>query len=377
MHKIKTSSHAKLQSSTALDFFIPELCKIESLLVVLIATELLAIMFSLLHIEGLLPWFLRLGQYSLYMQWIAIVSSFAICLSRPWLASIKPTVAMVIATAITPIAAGLVAIVVWYIFDGSELYEAVIGVSLPRMLGHTLLIALIMNAICLRYIYILQQWRQRIVLANEARLQALQAKVRPHFLFNTMNTISAVLHEDPHKAEKAIIDLCRLFRASLNSEADGSLQDELELCRSYLALEQLRLGSRLQVNWQIGNIPENAALPRLMLQPLLENSVYHGIETLIDGGTISISGSYEGNQIHIEIRNDIGRQQPNRSWQGHHQGLAIAKAGMQSAFGSAAKFSYQQASQHYLVSISFPYIEATNTTTSDSEKDWNNADTNS
>ncbi len=377
MHKIKASSHEKTQAPPAQDFFIPELCQTESLLAVLIATELLAIMFSLLHVEGLLPWFLRLSQYSLYMQWIALVSSLAICLSRPWLASLKANVAIMIAVAITPIVAGLIAIAVWYAFVGSELHETVIGVPLSRMLGHTLLIAFIMNAVCLRYIYVLQQWRRRIVLANEARVQALQAKVRPHFLFNTMNTISAVLHEDPHKAENAIIDLCNLLRASLNPEAYGTLQDELALCRSYLGLEQLRLGSRLQVRWQIGDIPENAALPRLTLQPLLENSVYHGIETLVDGGTISIKGSYEQDRIHIEIGNDIGAQQHNRSWQGHHQGLAIAKAGMQRAFGSTVDFSFQQTTEHYLVSIGFPYVKATNMANLDSGKDWNDAYTGS
>ena len=123
---------------------------------------------------------------------------------------------------------------------------------------------------------------------GDGALQALQARIRPHFLFNSMNTIASLTHDQPDLAEQAIENLSDLFRASLAAEASISLQQELELTRSYIDLESLRLGERLEVNWHLPEREPSLNLPALTLQPLVENAIYHGIEPLSSGGSIDI-----------------------------------------------------------------------------------------
>ena len=354
MHCGKTKGTAKRQGPER-EFFIPEMCSAENFLVVIVGTELMAIMFILLHVEPLLPRLVRLGQYSLYMQLIAMLSSATLCCGRRWLSGLRTLPAMLISLAVTPAIAGLVAVATWWLLTENELYEAVIGVPLHSLLWHSVFIAFIISAMCLRYIYAVQQWRRRMVHANEARFQALRAKLRPHFLFNTMNTISAMLHDNPQRSEQAITDLCSLLRSALNADENSSLGDELRLCHSYLDLEGLRLGPRLRLEWQIESLPKDAWLPAMSLQPLLENAVYHGIETLVDGGTVSVRGHHEDGRVHIEIRNDTGGHKPERKLQGHHQGQLITQARLRHAFSSGLEFSSEQLDQHYLVRISFPY----------------------
>ena len=113
----------------------------------------------------------------------------------------------------------------------------------------------------------------------EARLQALQARIRPHFLFNSINAVLSLIRSEPKRAETALEDMADLFRVLMRDNRElAPLADEVELCRQYLALEQLRLGDRLQVEWHVKNMPGDALVPPLVLQPLLENAVYHGIE---------------------------------------------------------------------------------------------------
>src|SRR5690606_15741716 len=127
--------------------------------------------------------------------------------------------------------------------------------------------------------YLTQQLRLRQKAELEARIQALQSRIRPHFLFNSMNSIASLIGIDPQAAEAAVEDLSGLFRASLGqSSAEVSLDDEFELCRRYLRMEQLRLGERLRVRWDVDAVPTTLPIPALSLQPLLENAIYHGIQ---------------------------------------------------------------------------------------------------
>jgi len=116
---------------------------------------------------------------------------------------------------------------------------------------------------------------------HDARLQALQARIRPHFLFNSINAVLSIVRADPKRAETALEDMADLFRMAMaDSHKMVLLRREIELSRQYLSLEKLRLGDRLQQNWQIDDALDDALVPPLMLQPLLENAVYHGIEPL-------------------------------------------------------------------------------------------------
>ncbi|RYF31254.1 MAG: sensor histidine kinase, partial [Comamonadaceae bacterium] len=139
----------------------------------------------------------------------------------------------------------------------------------------------------------------------EARLQALQARIRPHFLFNSMNLIASLVRRDPVVAEQAVLDLSDLFRAALGvGEGESTLAQEVELAERYLSIESLRLGDRLQVEWRRGEpLPWEMRLPHLVLQPLVENAVLHGISRLPEGGCVTISARVEGEMLRLSVRN--------------------------------------------------------------------------
>ncbi|MEQ1592979.1 MAG: histidine kinase [Thiobacillaceae bacterium] len=154
---------------------------------------------------------------------------------------------------------------------------------------------------------------------TEARLQALQARIRPHFLFNSLNAVLSLVRNDPVRAERALEDLADLFRASMSESRQlVPLEDEIHLTRAYLELEQLRLGDRLQVLWHIDKMPGDALIPPLLIQPLVENAVYHGIEPQRDSGEISLNVYRSQDKVHIVIKNPIA-EDPS-----HHKGNGIA-----------------------------------------------------
>ena len=139
---------------------------------------------------------------------------------------------------------------------------------------------------------------------TEARLQALQARIRPHFLFNSINAVLSLIRSEPQRAEMALQDMADLFRVLMRDNRDlAPLADEVELCRQYLELEQLRLGDRLQVDWNVKSMPGDALVPPLVLQPLLENAVYHGIEPSSAPGVVSINLFLTRGEVHAILKN--------------------------------------------------------------------------
>ena len=138
----------------------------------------------------------------------------------------------------------------------------------------------------------------------EARLQALTARIRPHFLFNSQNAVLSLIRSEPRRAEVALEELADLFRALMRDHRDLlPLADEIALCRQYLDLEKLRLGDRLNVVWEIEAVPADVDVPPLVLQPLLENAVYHGIEPSGEPGTIRIGFARKGNELRVWLAN--------------------------------------------------------------------------
>jgi len=146
---------------------------------------------------------------------------------------------------------------------------------------------------------------------TEARLAALNARIRPHFLFNSLNAVLSLIRARPQQAEEALESLSDLFRAAMRDPGEMvSIADEIALSRQYLALETLRLGERLAVDWKIGAISMALPIPPLILQPLLENAVYHGIEPAPEGGTVRISIVQKGEELCIAIANPtVGQAQ--------------------------------------------------------------------
>ncbi|RPJ46880.1 MAG: sensor histidine kinase [Betaproteobacteria bacterium] len=190
----------------------------------------------------------------------------------------------------------------------------------------------------------------------EARLQALQARIRPHFLFNSINAVLSLVRQEPRRAETALEDLAGLFRALMADNRELTpISREVELCRQYLDLEQLRLGDRLRVEWHIENMPPDALVPPLALQPLLENAVYHGIEPAETPGTVSINIYVARDRLHVVLRN------PYRPNGDHHVGNRMALANirerLQLHFDVAAELTTRVGENTYEVRIVMPYVK--------------------
>ncbi len=189
---------------------------------------------------------------------------------------------------------------------------------------------------------------------SAARLQALQARIRPHFLFNTLNAVLGIVRTQPKRAEQALEDLADLFRMAMADAPElVPLSHELALARQYLDLETLRLGDRLRVKWQLENLPTDALIPPLILQPLLENAVYHGIEPMADGAEISIKIARIGKEIHLDVYNP--RPQKTTHLGGNKIALANIRERLALQFDLEADYKVTARDDDYRVHIMIPY----------------------
>lgn len=209
-------------------------------------------------------------------------------------------------------------------------------------------------ACCLLLAYFNLRSRALSPALAEARLQALQARIRPHFLFNSINAVLSLIREDPRRAEAALEDMADLFRVLMaDNRRLVPLEAEIALCRQYLDLEKLRLGDRLNVLWNIDEMPADALIPPLVLQPLLENAVYHGIEPAGEGGDIVIDITLKRDQVYILLSN------PYHPGGSHHTGNHMALDNIRERL--ALHFDYEAgldsavADGRYQVSITLPY----------------------
>ena len=199
----------------------------------------------------------------------------------------------------------------------------------------------------------------------EARLQALQARIRPHFLFNSLTAVLSLMRNDPRQAEVALEDLADLFRVLMKDNRELTrLTNEVELCRQYLALEKLRLGDRLQVEWHLNSMPGDALVPPLVLQPLLENAVYHGIEPSSEPGVVSINIFFKSGDVHAILRNPY---QPNGGR--HHAGNKMAIENVRERlalhFDAEGTLASKVVGNAYEVHLRMPYRPSNSTVTED------------
>ncbi len=219
-----------------------------------------------------------------------------------------------------------------------------------------LLLGLLLCAVLLAYFRLRAKALSPAI--TEARLQALQARIRPHFLFNSINAVMSLVRQDPRAAEVALQDMADLFRVLMRDNRElAPLGDEVELCREYLALEKLRLGERLVVEWHLNSLPTDALVPPLVLQPLLENAVYHGIEPSNAPGVVSINIFAKGGDVHAILRN------PYQADGGRHHGgnkMAIANVRERLAlhFDAEGALESRVIGDAYEVHLRMPYRRA-------------------
>ncbi len=220
-------------------------------------------------------------------------------------------------------------------------------------LARTLTFALLGAALGIAYLSL--HLRAHSPALAEARLQALQARIRPHFLFNSLNAVLALIRSDPRRAERTLEDLADLFRALMS---DGRslvrLADEIALIERYAAIEQLRLGERLRMSWDMDQAPVDALLPPLLLQPLLENAVYHGVEPGTGIGDVLVRIERRGNRVHVRIENpaqEIGAG----ARAGNHMALDNIRERLMLFFDADARLETKVDGGRYRVDIDMPY----------------------
>ncbi len=222
---------------------------------------------------------------------------------------------------------------------------------LPALLFTMMLVVSLM-------LYMRLRWKSLSPRLTEAKLAALQARIRPHFFFNSLNAVLSLIRSEPRRAEQVLEDLADLFRVVMvDKQQLSSLECEIEIARRYLNIEAVRLGDRLQVEWDIAQMPVAATVPPLLLQPLLENAIYYGVEPILEPGPVQISISLKEKQLHLFIKNSL----PPAGTVSQHRGNGMALENIRQRlllhFDAEANLSTYANNDYYQVHIVLPYRE--------------------
>lgn len=346
------------------DNFLPNLCQGRAVFVLILVTELL-VLTMVLAASGIREFAWEdFALISLFVLWVVLTSAALLCVLRRWLDDWPLPGAVAAVMAMITLVTLLFTILAEWALAGADFSRFDVRIDGFDLLRN-LLVSLVMSGMALRYFYVQAQLRKQERSELHARIQALQSRINPHFLFNSMNSIASLISVEPETAEQAVEDLCELFRASLRDSAEPvPLSQELELCRRYMAIEQLRLGERLRVNWQLDDLPEQATLPLLTLQPVLENAVYHGIQPLPQGGEICVTVTVlrANKTALLEIRvsnpvvNDAGL---HASESGHRMALDNIRDRLAALYDDQAQLEIEQHDESFLTCLRVPFREET------------------
>ena len=309
---------------------------------ILLIVNLLAVMAAILLSKQLREFFPLLAQLSSLVQPILLLSLLSLYGLHPMLTKLKYWQGVMAIILLETGMTYLVFMFIAYYFSN----------VLPAEIARPCLLAAIVTGIVIYYFYL--QERAYSPAIAEARLQALQARIRPHFLFNSINAVLSLIRSQPKRAETALEDMADLFRVLMSENRDlVPLAQEIALCHQYLDLEKLRLENRLKITWQINDMPSDAMIPPLILQPLLENAVYHGIEPMPDGGEIIVKIYTKVKELHISISNPYAPQNDHHS--GNKMALKNIKERLQLHFDLESSLKTEAKNNRYEVHIRIPF----------------------
>jgi len=342
-----------IDSNSPRSVYPPSFCDWRLALGIMAVTQLSVMLIGLGRPQGIgWQW---LSVSSAYSQSLALSCTVVVCISHPWLMRLSIRDAWITCWFI----ALLTTIGVSYTFGviGTVLGFGPGREQLPDfILTSTLAVGLVFMAL-LRYLFIRSQWQAELVAQADARVQALQARIRPHFLFNSLNTIASLISSEPENAERATEDLAELFRGSMR-RADTliRLSEELELGKTFLDMEQRRLGERLQVEWNVEELPGDSMVLPLVLQPLLENAVIHGIQPKEEGGLVRVYGSNEPDNIVITISNPLPAKSGDSGIKARHHGMALKniRNRLELAFDDRASLVTHESKDQFFAVLTMP-----------------------
>ena len=334
--------------------FLPDMCRAINVLYIALISQLLAITLALntAFISG--DFWEALSLNALFILWVAFTCAAIFCSFKQRIqqySALKTSLLMFVVINSTTLA------LTWLISSLLPQFSLLPSPNHAHFDSYLKNggISIIFSTILLRFLYIQFQWRQQTKAEAEARLDALQARIRPHFLFNSLNTIASLTRLNPPLAETLTEDLAELFRANMNTtQRLIPFHQELTLIKQYLNIEKTRLGSRLTVNLDVSAIPQNALIPPLSIQPLIENAIYHGIEPLEQGGTLAINAQLHNKQIKISIANPINSS-AQASRPGNHMAIDNIRLRMQSCFPEQSKLLSSSSTNEFHTQLHFPY----------------------
>ncbi|MFP4207975.1 MAG: sensor histidine kinase [Wenzhouxiangella sp.] len=315
----------------------------------------LTIIISLSRYSDVASLLVDLGLTSLFVTWVilTLIAFFAL-VQKVWnRITIKGFVWLLLLAGLLII--GLYSFTIslinsWFITDFDfRLKPHIEFVVLNVCIGFVALLATV------RYLIIQYRWKRQIELESISLLAAFQASIRPHFLFNTLNTISSLIHDHPDEAEQATMDLADLLRTSLKKGDSHALLDELNLICGYLRIEQLRLGDRLSVDWEVtDDVALDQQLPPLLLQPLVENAIIHGISRRADGGNLKIEGKrIRFGRIRFTITNPLADPE-SRPAEGNQSALENIRQRLALAYEERYGLKTRIENDHFIAELTIP-----------------------
>jgi two-component system sensor histidine kinase AlgZ len=333
-------------------FFLPDLCAPQSILFLVLITELLVFVLVLADSGSIQFSWAQLGLTSLFVQWLTLSSAAVLCNLRKFLGTLSVPLATSIAYSLVLLLTLIVSLISIWVMEGREFQWQSLDWNI---VFRYLAISAIITGLMFRYLYLQQQFVKQKHAELHARIQALQSRIRPHFLFNSMNIIASLVSVDPDLAEVVVEDLSALFRASLSETGSGqvALAEELELCRRYIRIEKLRLDDRLSVDWHIDVDPSTIKIPLLTLQPLLENAIYHGIQPLPEGGVVQVNISEHEGVLSIKVLNPVAKDvNPHSS--GNRMAIENIGSRLKAIYGESARIEVAQQGEQFETWIIFP-----------------------
>ena len=334
--------------------FLPSFCGMRMVLAVLLVGQLLSFVLVLAPLQPVTDRWSDLGRISLFVQWVGLSSAAVLCLARPALARLSNVAAALVSWLLLLLVTAVFSELAFRLAERYYLFPVPAQGGHGEFLLRNLAISALLSAMVLRYFYVQHQWKARLQAETAARLEALQARIRPHFLFNSLNTIAALTATRPEQAEEAVQDLADMFRVTLrDSRARIRLAEEIDIAQRYLRMELLRLGERLRVDWDLKGLPMDELVPALVLQPLLENAVYHGIEPLPEGGRIQVRGRFEDGSLELEIANPVPSGRPLSGQRGHRMALENIRERLRLGCGRGARLEVAEENGHFRVRLSF------------------------
>ena len=330
-------------NQTAAGIRLPNFCNLGIMLRSLVVVNLLLGAAAVMRAPRLAAAPFEFVLLAAFTEPVLIASLFALCGARRLLHALGYP------RSIAAVAAFELA-VSWAAWRGvGSLFPDYAGVPFPRI-G-----ALVLFATGVTLAYFDLRARALVPAIADARIQALQARIRPHFLYNSINAVISLIRSEPRRAERALEDMADLFRVLMSENRTlAPISEEVELARQYLAIESLRLGERLRVSWRIDAMPGDALVPPLVLQPLVENAVYHGIEPSPEGGEVSIEVRRDGPQLVMTLVNPVPAG--SRSPAGNRMAIANIRERLQLHFDAEASMKSEVDDGSYRVTIRMPYL---------------------